>query len=156
MAKGPRLRSRTIPVQASSTAVARLAGVSQSTVSRVFSESGAAVSPELSKRVLDAAKKLGYTPNALPAILQTGRSGLVGVVLDAFSDPGIAARLTELAARLRDRKLEMIVTQRASDEHLNDVVERLSRYRIDEIINLSGSSAAVPSRRRKRGASSAS
>ena len=52
-------RNRTSSVQ-----VAKLAGVSQATVSRVFTV-GARVSTERRSRVLSAAKKLGYRPNVL-------------------------------------------------------------------------------------------
>ena len=43
--------------------VARLADVSQSAVSRSFTP-GASVAPETRARVLEAARKLGYRPNA--------------------------------------------------------------------------------------------
>ena len=42
--------------------VARVAGVSQSTVSRVFSDVNS-VKPELKERVYRAAKEIGYRPN---------------------------------------------------------------------------------------------
>ena len=42
--------------------VARVAGVSQSTVSRVFSDVSS-VKPELKERVYHAAKEIGYRPN---------------------------------------------------------------------------------------------
>ena len=44
--------------------VARLADVSQSAVSRSFTP-GASVAPETRARVLEAARKLGYRPNAI-------------------------------------------------------------------------------------------
>src|ERR1700761_78984 len=85
---------------ASSTAVARLAGVSQSTVSRVFS-AGAAVSAEVRERVLKAAAELHYKPNALPAILQTGRSGIVAVVVGGFYNPFYTDFLGRIIAVLK-------------------------------------------------------
>ena len=48
--------------------VARLAEVSQSAVSRSFTP-GASVAPETRARVLDAARKLGYRPNAIASTL---------------------------------------------------------------------------------------
>jgi hypothetical protein len=44
--------------------VARLAGVSQSAVSRCF-RPGGSVSPDARKRILAAAEELGYRPNAI-------------------------------------------------------------------------------------------
>ena len=64
----------------SSTDVARLAGVSQSAVSRAFSE-GKSVSKETSRKVREAAEKLGYSPNFIPRILLKHRSHLVAIAV---------------------------------------------------------------------------
>lgn len=82
--------------------VARLAGVSQSAVSRSFTE-GASVAPETRQRVLEAAQALGYRPNALARGLITNRTGLVGVVmgdLDGPFQPYLFERLTRGLGRL--------------------------------------------------------
>ena len=50
--------------------------MSQSAVSRAFSE-GKSVSEETSRKVFDAAEKLGYSPNFIPRILLKHRSNLV-------------------------------------------------------------------------------
>jgi DNA-binding LacI/PurR family transcriptional regulator len=119
----------------SSTAVARLAGVSQSTVSRVFSASGAAVSPAVRERVVKAAEELNYRPNALPGILQTGRSGIIAVVVGGFYNPFFTEFLRCVTALLRERRLEIMLVDTASDDNLNDIVGDLSRYRIDGVIS---------------------
>lgn len=73
-------------------AVARLAGVSNSTASLAFSGTGP-VSDATRDRVLAAAKQLNYAgPDPRARSLRRGRSGIVGVVLeervgDAFRDP---------------------------------------------------------------------
>lgn len=54
--------------------VAREAGVSQATVSRVLT-SGAVVSDETRQRVLDAMQRVGYVPNMAAQALKTGRTG---------------------------------------------------------------------------------
>src|SRR3954468_7806202 len=59
--------------------VARLAGVSQQTVSRVLNDSPHA-RPAPRERVLDATRKLGYRPNRLARALVTGRSRTLGVL----------------------------------------------------------------------------
>jgi DNA-binding LacI/PurR family transcriptional regulator len=72
--------------------VARLAGVSPSTASVVFSGK-TPVSDATRERVRAAAEELGYTgPDPRAASLRTGRSGIVGVVFEehlgsAFLDP---------------------------------------------------------------------
>ena len=60
--------------------VARLAGVSQPTVSRALSDHPR-VSEATKARVREAAKALGYAPNAIGRALSTGRSTRVGLVV---------------------------------------------------------------------------
>ncbi|MFJ2776523.1 MULTISPECIES: LacI family DNA-binding transcriptional regulator [unclassified Kitasatospora] len=59
--------------------VARLAGVSQATVSLVFSgsEAGRRVSEATRERVREAARSLGYRPQAAGRQLRLGRSGMI-------------------------------------------------------------------------------
>ena len=59
--------------------VARLAGVSQSAVSRAFSRvpTQSGVSDNLKKRIFAAAQELGYKPNALARSMTTGRSKII-------------------------------------------------------------------------------
>lgn len=58
--------------------IARLAGVSPSTVSNVFNDRGN-FSEATRTRVMEAAKKLHYTPNALIRSLQQGTTRTIGV-----------------------------------------------------------------------------
>ena len=60
--------------------VARLAGVSTSTVSAVINET-VTVSPERKSRVLDAMAALDYHPDAIARSLKTGKSNAIGVVV---------------------------------------------------------------------------
>ncbi len=60
--------------------VATLAGVSESTVSRVFSNRGL-VNRETQDKVLKAATSLGYTPNALAQSVARRKSMNIGVVI---------------------------------------------------------------------------
>lgn len=134
MSRSPPPPSGAPRAHASSTAVARLAGVSQSTVSRVFS-AGAAVSPAVRERVLKAAAELNYKPNALPGILQTGRSGIIAVVVGGFYNPFFTEFLRCVTGLLRERRLEAMLVDTSSDDNLDDIVGELSRYRIDGVIS---------------------
>ncbi len=69
--------------------VAREAGVSVSTVSRVFSNKGA-VSDELREKVLQASKGLGYSPNSAARSLRNGRTLMVGLVIPDVTTPFFA------------------------------------------------------------------
>jgi DNA-binding LacI/PurR family transcriptional regulator len=61
--------------------VARRAGVSLSTVSQVLNGRAGYASPATRDRVLNAARDLGYRPNALARGLVTSRTGTLGVVI---------------------------------------------------------------------------
>jgi len=75
---------------ASITDVARLAGVSTATVSRVVSAAPYAVSPATRERVLDAARTLDYVPNALARGLLKSYIPVVGVIVHDITDPYFA------------------------------------------------------------------
>ncbi|WP_116188932.1 LacI family DNA-binding transcriptional regulator [Paenibacillus taihuensis] len=60
--------------------VAELAGVSEATVSRVLSGADN-VKEETARRVIEAANKLGYVPNALAQRFALRKSGNLGVIL---------------------------------------------------------------------------
>jgi len=61
--------------------VARLAGVSLSTVSQVLNGRPGYASATTRERVLEVARELGYRPNALARGLVTSRTGTLGVVI---------------------------------------------------------------------------
>lgn len=77
--------------------VALLAGVSRSAVSRTFTR-GASVSPETRRKVLDAAKALGYRVNFLARGLTQRRTNLVGLVVSDMEN-SFRSRLVDCLAR---------------------------------------------------------
>jgi LacI family transcriptional regulator len=72
---------------ASITEVARLAGVSSATASRVVSEADYPVSAAARARVLEAARELDYVPNALARGLLKSRVPVVAVIVHDITDP---------------------------------------------------------------------
>ncbi|MEN6600621.1 MAG: LacI family DNA-binding transcriptional regulator, partial [Rectinema sp.] len=67
--------------------VARLAGVSKSTVSRVISEKGGSVSQETAKRVHTAIDQLGYRKNIVAAGLRTKTTYMVLLMIPDVANP---------------------------------------------------------------------
>ncbi|PWI59054.1 substrate-binding domain-containing protein [Sulfoacidibacillus thermotolerans] len=77
--------------------VAREAGVSMATVSRVMNDT-AVVKEETKKRVLDAIAKLSYRPNAVARGLASKRTKTIGVIVPDVS----AAFMAELVRGIED------------------------------------------------------
>lgn len=69
--------------------VARMAGVSISTVSRVINDSKP-VSSEVKKKVLDAIEELGYRPNEVARTLVTKKSFLIGIIVTDIGNSYVA------------------------------------------------------------------
>lgn len=69
--------------------VARLSGVSISTVSRVINDSKP-VSPEVRKKVLKVVEEVGYKPNDVARSLVTRRSYLIGVIVNNLANSYVA------------------------------------------------------------------
>lgn len=68
--------------------VARAAGVHVSTVSRVINSSGdVAVRPETRQRILDAARRLQYRPNAIARSLKLATTGTLGLLVPSLRNP---------------------------------------------------------------------
>lgn len=89
---------------ATSRDVAKLAGVSQSTVSRVLSGKRN-VSLDARKRVTEAAESLGYYVNQAARLMRTNHTGSIGIVVPSLNNPFYAetAHLVYAHARQRGR-----------------------------------------------------
>ena len=102
---------------ATSQDVAKLAGVSQSAVSRSFTK-GASISSRTKLRVLEAAKKLRYkAPNISNNVISNEDSGLVGVILPYVTSRYYPEVLTELheALKLGGFRILLITTDEGEE-----------------------------------------
>lgn len=118
--------------QATSLDVARLAGVSQSAVSRCFT-AGASVSQAMREKVQEAARKLGYQPNAHARSLITGRSRIIGLVLSALENLFYPAVLERLAKRLQQDGYHLLIFI-GDNANSDDLVEEILQYNVDGIV----------------------
>jgi DNA-binding LacI/PurR family transcriptional regulator len=113
--------------------VARLAGVSKSTVSRAFAEDSS-ISAHKKERIIEAARKLGYRPNAMARSLRTTRSNLVGILLEEFTNPLFLRILELITGRLQANGLHAIAVNASKDHSLSEAMELVMQYRIDGLI----------------------
>ena len=118
--------------------VAKAAGVSRSTVSRVFAQS-ANVSPEVRDRVREAAKSLGYRVNRLAQTLKGEQSHLVGIVGSNLSSPFAAQQLDQLSLGLLRRGMQCLLLNAAdADEDVSPLIELILEFQVRAIVVMSG------------------
>jgi DNA-binding LacI/PurR family transcriptional regulator len=91
--------------------VARAAGVSQSTVSRVLSGAPTVVpiAPETRERVATAARRLGYRPNPLARGLRGARTMLLGVIVREITDPFFAGAVEAVSTEASRRGYNVVL-----------------------------------------------
>jgi DNA-binding LacI/PurR family transcriptional regulator len=108
--------------------VARLAGVSTSTVSQVLN-GGRPVAAATRARTLEVITELGYRPNVFGRGLRTRRSHLVGVVLPDLSNPFYPALVRGVQDRLGSSGYHAVVGNTDGDpaQERELVVELLDR-----------------------------
>jgi DNA-binding LacI/PurR family transcriptional regulator len=124
--------------------VARLAGVSHQTVSRVVNGS-AQVRPETRDRVLAAMEKLDYRPNSVARALVTGRSRTLGVVTFDTSLYGPASTLVgvERAAHEEGYFVSVVSLESLERAAVLRAVERLRALGVDGILVIAPHMAAA-------------
>src|SRR4051794_4494464 len=126
------------------TDVARLAGVSHQTVSRVVNGADH-VREETRDRVLAAMRALDYRPNAAARTLVTGRSGTLGVVSFDTTLYGPASTLygIERAAHEAGYFITIVSLTRLDHESVLTAVERLRLQGVDGILAIAPQEVAA-------------
>jgi LacI family transcriptional regulator len=119
--------------------VARRAGVSLATASRVLNGSARAVSDEMRARVTAAARELHYVPNAHAQALARAATQTVGVIVHDVSDPYFGEILRGIQRSATDAGRLMIVCNTFRDPQRElEYVHLLQMQRVEAII-LAGS-----------------
>jgi len=120
--------------RATSYDVAEVAGVSQSAVSRVFQD-GASASKEMRNRVMAAADKLGYRPNAIARGLITQRSNMVAVVISKMTNLYYPEVLVQLTQRFSERGVRVLLFALEHESDAATMIEQMLQYRVDGILS---------------------
>ncbi|MBV9747751.1 MAG: LacI family DNA-binding transcriptional regulator [Acetobacteraceae bacterium] len=125
--------------------LARVLGISQSTVSRAFSPGGT-VAPAMRARVLEAAARLGYQPNAIARSLSTRRSGIVGIVMATMTNPFYPEVLEHLSRRLHEADLRTLLFNVPPGQELDSELPLLLRYQVDAVVIASATISSAMAR----------
>ncbi|MEU8222855.1 LacI family DNA-binding transcriptional regulator [Kribbella sp. NPDC048915] len=113
--------------------VARLAGVSPSTVSRALSLPEM-VNPATRARVAAAVEQLGYAPNRAARGLITGRTGTIGLVVPDLANPFFASLTKGVQARARHHDVAVFVADTDEDPSAEAGLVRALAKQVDGIV----------------------
>ena len=122
--------------------VASKAQVSQATVSRVFNRRSY-VKPDTIRRVMDAAKELGYMPNAIARSLISNKTNIIAVVTVNFNNPFYQTYLIKISNMLNSMGKKMMFIQSPFEQELYNIIYEVMQYKVDGIIVMS---AAISSK----------
>ncbi|WP_194421923.1 LacI family DNA-binding transcriptional regulator [Microbacterium abyssi] len=117
--------------------VARLAGVSHQTVSRVLNEHPS-IRPETRKRVEDAISVLDYKPNLAARALVTSRTRTIGVLSATIGEFGPTSSIASIedAARAEGYSVTTVNLPTTTAEAIGDAIRQLGREQVSGIVAL--------------------
>lgn len=118
--------------------IARLAGTSVATVSRVINKNGR-YSPETEARVRQIIEEYNYQPNQLAKGLREKQMNLIGVIVSDVSGDFFSAIVREVEQELFRLGYIMILCNTSEKEEIEKrIIESLSTLRISGIIYVGG------------------
>lgn len=97
--------------------VARLAGVSYQTVSRVLNESPS-IKDSTKRRVLDVIAEIGYRPNQAARALVTSKSRTIGVLTQQTAHYGPTTSITAIEQAAKDAGYRLSITSISSSDYV--------------------------------------
>lgn len=117
----------------SSVDVARLAGVSQSAVSRAFTP-GASISEDKKKLIYDAAIKLNYRPNVIARSLVQKSTKIIGLVMNRFKSPFYTTVLDDFTRHIQENGYSALLLNMDNDQEVYEVLSTALQYQVDGLI----------------------
>jgi len=117
--------------------VAKLSGVSISTISRVLNAPDK-VNSKTQKRVMDAIDQLGFIPRAEARAHARQNTGRIGVLTPFFTAPSFVQRFRGVASALSKANYELVIYPVDSMDHLQGYISSIPLMRnIDGLIIMS-------------------
>ncbi|MEV7874658.1 LacI family DNA-binding transcriptional regulator [Microbacterium sp. NPDC089188] len=125
--------------------VARLAGVSYQTVSRVINNSSA-LRPETAAKVRSAIAELKFVPNQAARALATSRSKLIGVLGPRTPTHGVASMVQAIESAARAAGYRLTITNLATSApgDVRSSIDHLMQQSIEGLIAVAPQTRVVP------------
>ncbi|MFT5874918.1 MAG: DNA-binding LacI/PurR family transcriptional regulator [Clostridium sp.] len=115
--------------------VAKLAGVSQSSVSRVLNaDSSRGVKQKTREKVLAAAEELGYNANIIARSMISHKTDIIGVVIGNPVGPFYSKIMMNLMTKIQERGKQCLMFTVESGEDIGKILQRVFQYQVDGII----------------------
>jgi LacI family transcriptional regulator len=113
--------------------IAKIAGVSQATISRVLNDSGY-VKDETKQKVLKVIKELNYTPNAIARSLSKNKTNTIGVIVPDINNPFFGEVIKGIRDVVDEHNMNMILFD--TDEKLKKEIKALKLLKEQRIQGL--------------------
>ncbi|MFY0688411.1 MAG: LacI family DNA-binding transcriptional regulator [Cyclobacteriaceae bacterium] len=114
--------------------IAKKLNTTAATVSRALNDNPR-ISEKMKKRVLHAAKQIGYEPNQLASALRKGRTNVVGVIVPYIDRSFFSSAIRGIEEEVKKHGYNVMICQsseRVADEELN--VETLMQAQVSGVI----------------------
>lgn len=116
--------------------VAAMAGVSQATVSRVFSSNTVSISPNTREKVIRAADYLDYQPNEFARSLVMSNSNIIGIVKGYSTNMIFNEMLSEALYILQRANKRVIYFESEKGQSMDKLIDQIFRYQVEGLILL--------------------
>lgn len=114
--------------------VAKYAGVSVATVSRVLNKKEPLTEKTI-KKVENAIEELGYYPNAYARTLVGGKNNVLGVILSSFNNPFFSELAQEIEIAAKKRQYNILFTAAGDEwEDKRQALEYLLSRQVDGVL----------------------
>ena len=114
--------------------VARVAGVSKTTVSRVLNKRGY-LSEKTIKKVQDAIAELDYRPNVVARQLFKQETKMVGLIFPTVNDPFYSQLIAEMEKRLFNMGFKVLIGDSMNDPQKEELyLQELMAHQVDGLI----------------------
>lgn len=115
--------------------VAKLAGVSQASVSRAFAIGGS-ISTEKKSKILKAAQQLNYIPNEMARILNSKYSNCIAIIQPISNNPYFYALILDKLLTLLNSNNQRVVifNQTSINQNIDEILPLIAQYQVDGVI----------------------
>lgn len=117
--------------------IAREAGASPATVSRVLNHSNHPVKPEMREKIMEVSRALGYIPNLQARSLKNQTSTTIGIIIPSIENPFYPSIVRGIEDEIVSRNYHMIISSCDRDlERTNYSIENMLAVNVQGIISI--------------------